>query len=104
MKPGSLATSGTSRISRTAQGSRAAAPSRAVKSAHPLRVESVRLGEALGVAHVGPDVRLDVGPDLLDVVAVVVDPLVEQVVYPQRAHLGMRASLRQVCRAERGHQ
>ena len=37
------------------------------------------LGEALSVAHVGPDERLDVGHHLLEVIAVVVDPLVQKI-------------------------
>src|SRR2546428_3377754 len=37
------------------------------------------VGEALGVAHAGPNERLDVGHHLLEVIAVVVDPLVQKV-------------------------
>src|SRR5262249_37342975 len=48
-------------------------------------------GEAPRVAHVGPDVRLDVREDLPMVVAIVVDPLGQEVRDGEPTHGGMAA-------------
>src|SRR5262249_40425685 len=48
-------------------------------------------GEAPRVAHVGPDVRLDVREDLPMVVAIVVDPLRQEVRDGEPTHGGMAA-------------
>src|SRR5437763_888376 len=53
-------------------------------------------GEALAVAHVRPDVGLDVGQDLAEVVAVVMDPFVEEIADRQIADLRMVAAARQI--------
>src|SRR5205807_10658880 len=52
----------------------------------------LRLAESLGVAHVRPDVSLDVGVGLLQMVRVVVNPLVEQVLDGQPSNRGMDAA------------
>src|SRR5262249_11214772 len=58
------------------------------------------LGEALGVAHVGPDERLDVGQDLPEMVPVVVHPLVEEIADPQVPDARMLAAPAEVARLE----
>ena len=55
-------------------------------------------GEALGVPHVRPDVRLDVRQDLPLVVAIVVDPFGQEVRDGQPPHLGMAAGSREIRR------
>lgn len=57
-------------------------------------------GESLGVPHVGPGVRLDVGQDLAQVIPVVMDPLVQQIAHSEATHLGMFTSSSEVSVAE----
>ena len=51
--------------------------------------------EALGIPHVRPGLRLHIGHDLLQMIAVVVHPLVDHVADREPAHLGMRAAAAQ---------
>src|SRR5216117_4196067 len=57
---------------------------------------ALRRSELLRVTHVGPRARLDAGHHLRDVVAVVVHPLVQDVVHGECAHLGVLAALGEV--------
>src|SRR5207237_4311723 len=60
--------------------------------------------ELLAVAHGRPHVRLHVGQGLADVVAVVVDPLLEQIPDPQEADLGVLAAAIEIGLAQAAHE
>ena len=56
--------------------------------------------EALGVAHCRPHVRLDVGERLANVVAIMMDPFLEQVPDAEGANPIMGAAARQLTRLQ----
>src|SRR5260221_7335891 len=60
--------------------------------------------EPAGVAHLRPDPRLGHGEELPDVIAIVMDPLAEQLVDAQRAHLRVDADTTHVGRTERPYE
>src|SRR5688572_10001373 len=62
------------------------------------------LREALGVPHVGPRVGFDVRLQLAEVVAVVVDPLLEQLPDGQPPDLGVNSAPGQILGPEGSHQ
>src|SRR4030095_516715 len=60
--------------------------------------------ELLRVAHVRPRPRLGIPEDLLDVVAVVVDPFLEEIFHAQPADLGMLAAPGEIAGLEPAHE
>src|SRR5579859_4227947 len=102
-----------SRSTRSPSTPRTRSASRAKSTGHSCAYSAIRTrtrrgrllaGELLAIAHARPDVRLDVGLQLAEMVSVVVHPLLDQVGHAHVANLLVGAASLQVLFAETAHE